>query len=241
MMINLPNVTLAFIDCVYPEKTIRAMRYCLKDCTFVSVKFFTSLKVDTYKVYVKLGEDYRNSPAYHTQKIDVVKIPHIDCLQKYSRFVLRDLSKHIDTEFVLIAQADGFILNAAAWQKEFLDYDYIGAPWWWYIDGHNVGNGGFSIRSKRLMEHLAAHYQEMKDRDGADMLHPEDHAICRTYRKTLEFTHGFTFAPAEIAGKFSVENGRWNGQFGFHDFETDITQWPGFNAFNVNPSVKEGI
>jgi hypothetical protein len=240
-MINLTNVTLVFIDCVYPEKTIRAMKYCLKGCSFASVKFLTSLPVDTFKILVGLGEEYRSSVSYHTQKIDVVKIPHIDCLQKYSRFVIHDLHKHFDTEHVMIAQADGFILNPDAWQKEFLDFDYIGAPWWWYTDGYNVGNGGFCIRSKRLMKHLSDTYDETEARYGRDIFHPEDHYICRTMRKSLEDCSGFTFAPGEIAGKFSVENGRWNGQFGFHDFETDISAWPGFEAFNVNPSVKAGI
>ena len=30
--------------------------------------------------------------------------------------------------------------------------DYIGAPWPHFRDGHNVGNGGFSLRSRRLLE-----------------------------------------------------------------------------------------
>jgi len=226
-LIILSDVELVVIDCVYPKKTTKALYHCLQACSFASVKFFTSIPMGDFTVC--------------GVPVNVVKIPHIDCLQKYSRFVIHDLHKHFDTEHVMIAQADGFILNPDAWQKEFLDFDYIGAPWWWYTDGYNVGNGGFCIRSKRLMKHLSDTYDETEARYGRDIFHPEDHYICRTMRKSLEDCSGFTFAPGEIAGKFSVENGRWNGQFGFHDFETDISAWPGFNAFNVNPSVKAGI
>lgn len=87
--------------------------------------------------------------------------------------MIKELNKYIETSYVLIIQYDGFILNPDAWTDEFLEYDYIGAPWW-YTDDCNVGNGGFSLRSKKLLEILA-------NDDSILETHPEDHHICRTY------------------------------------------------------------
>lgn len=128
----------------------------------------------------------------------------------YSKFIIQDLHKYIDTDYALIVQHDGYVKNVEAWTDEYLQYDYIGACWW-YKDGMNVGNGGFSLRSKKLLQMTAeANWTET---------HPEDHVICRTHRKELE-AKGIKFAPDELANKFSFEGyyqtGTWNGQFGFH-------------------------
>jgi hypothetical protein len=59
--------------------------------------------------------------------------------------------------------------------------------------------------------------------------HPEDHVICRTYRKYLEEKHGIKFAPIEVARKFAIEGyNHWdktyNGQFGFHSTAVRFTE-----------------
>jgi len=63
-------------------------------------------------------------------------------------------SRRIDTQFTLVTQWDGYVINAEAWTEEFLDYDYIGARWIGDVvkaagspPEYNVGNGGFSLRS----------------------------------------------------------------------------------------------
>ena len=57
---------------------------------------------------------------------------------------------------MLIIQHDGFILNHKAWDNEFLNYDYIGAPVYWMGNKLiEVGNGGFSLRSKKLLKIIA--------------------------------------------------------------------------------------
>jgi hypothetical protein len=139
---------------------------------------------------------------------------HLGSKEAYSKFILKELYKYIDTDYALIIQHDGYVKNAEAWSDEFLKYDYIGAPWW-YKDGHNVGNGGFSLRSKKLLKATAELFSDLP----INLLHPEDHVICRTYRKIFE-QGGIKFAPEELAAKFSFEGynqpGQWSGQFGFH-------------------------
>lgn len=148
------------------------------------------------------------------------QIPKLNGLGAYSKFCIRDMTKYVNTPFALVCQSDGYVLNGEAWTDGFLNWDYIGAP---FNPSGVVGNGGFSLRSKRLMDYLAC--------TSWDDFHPEDSAICVRHRAELEAA-GFKIAPLEVAQKFAVEgrswNGqewmgtanRWNGQFGFHSWLT---------------------
>ena len=143
----------------------------------------------------------------------------------YSRFMIKELTKHFNTSHVLTIHADGYVLDWSAWDNDWLQYDYIGASWW-FKDGKNVGNGGFSLRSKKLCDLLAE-----SDLQG-EHYHPEDSSICRIYRPALE-TMGIKFAPAEVADKFSIEaynvpppDNRYNGSFGFHGVHVDLSMLP---------------
>jgi len=102
-------------------------------------------------------------------------------------------------------------LNADSWNDEWLEYDYIGAVW---HDGA-VGNGGFSLRSKRLLEAL-------RDERFTAPFFPEDEKICRDWKPLLEKDYGIKIAPPEIAADFSIEGGRYTNQFGFHSFYTKL-------------------
>jgi len=121
----------------------------------------------------------------------------ISSKEQYSEFCIKELYKHVNTSHMLICQHDGYVHNWQAWDNSWLEYDYIGAPWH-YMDEMAVGNGGFSLRSRRLMEIVATdpHIQ---------FKHPEDHHICRTYRPYLEVKCGIKFAPVEVAEKFAFE------------------------------------
>lgn len=73
----------------------------------------------------------------------------------------KEFWRDIDEEHVLVFQHDSFVLRSGI--EEFLDYDYIGAPWYWVYGDHkdkrykdlkdfkNGGNGGFSLRKKSSM------------------------------------------------------------------------------------------
>lgn len=151
----------------------------------------------------------------------IIKIAPMKSKQEYSKFIFKNLNYFVASEFVLLIQHDGFVVNYKAWTDEFLKYDYIGASWW-YDDELVVGNGGFSLRSKKLLE-VCAHDDVMTE------IHPEDHAIGRIYRRYLEQHHGIKFAPKEIADRFSIEAfglkppaNKYNGSFGFHGYSVDF-------------------
>lgn len=217
-MISLPNVTLIGIDCVDVARLQLAMDICMKEVMFGSVKLLTSLPTD----------DERK-----------VEIPHISSIDAYSRFCLLDLYKYVDTSHVLIVQHDGFILRAEAWQDSWLEYDYIGAPIQigeWTIDRHGVpetetgslvvGNGGFSLRSKRLLELTA----KLGTAGNFTLDEPEDWAQCYTEKAKLEAA-GIKFAPVPVAEAFSFEGRsleyyQYVDAFGFHGLRwTDISRW----------------
>jgi len=195
--ITLPNITLACIDSRNINAGFEALQNCMKYVDFGHVRYFT------------------NFHAADVKGVRCIKIRDILSKENYSRFVFFELHKYIHTEFVMICQWDGYIINPLAWSDEFLKYDYIGAPWW-RDETTNVGNGGFSIRSKRLMQYLD---NPVSFSDRWEGFHPEDDMICRKYRDELE-RNGFRFAPENLAAKFSWEGNpkypKYNGSFGFH-------------------------
>jgi len=191
-MIEIPHTTLCCIDCYNYELSIKAIKRCLQACHFEKTLFLTDME-------------------YQLDHIDVQKIPSIKTKEQYSMFLVRELQNYINTDFVLIIQFDGFIVNPDSWTVEFQQYDYIGAKWD-YTDGLNVGNGGFSLRSKRLLQALSN-----KDIVIDSLKYGEDTFICRTYRRFLEKQYNIKFAPESIADKFSHEHFEPVGKpFGFH-------------------------
>ncbi|MGO8754318.1 MAG: DUF5672 family protein [Gallionellaceae bacterium] len=189
---NLPSVTLCAVDCVNPVLALRALDLCGHQCKFGEVLFLSD-----------------SAHRYQLDGCRMESIPHIGSRAEYSRFVLKELGAHLRTDHLLLIQWDGYIINPESWRPDFLAYDYIGAPWGWYQDAHRIGNGGFSLRSRRLFDALLD--EQIVDLD------PEDEAIGRRYRTLLESKYGIRFAPEEIAEAFSFETTYPKGRpFGFH-------------------------
>lgn len=192
---DLPDVTLIIVDCVDYDRARKSFDRCKEFFNFGDAKFLTHFDVDSS---------------------DVVKIDEINSLAAYSVFMLKRLWQYVNTSHALIVQWDGTIWNPNLWSDEFLEYDYIGAPWSSELIGvgipkqFNVGNGGFSLRSKRLIDFVA-----LNDKIIIHSL--EDVAICQYNRAYLE-CFNFKFAPYDVAYKFSWESGNppVNGAFGVH-------------------------
>lgn len=132
----------------------------------------------------------------------------VDCISR--------LSSRFNTDYVLIVQNDGFPIRPGL--ESFLGtYDYWGAPWQFGKDDwitrfllrhrSDVGNGGFSLRSKRLCEMSSWYYRKKYKLIPHCFLMTEDYFICKTlpsfeklYRETVQF------APADAAATFSLED-----------------------------------
>lgn len=189
--LSLPQVTLCAVTSVNVQATLRALASSLDQVAFADCLLFTHAWV-----------------APPRPEIHVVPVPRIGSAGAYSRFVLTELVKHVPTSHCLVAQWDGHVLDARRWRPEFLDYDYIGASWPQFDDRYDVGNGGFSLRSRRLMESCLE--------PGFSPFDPEDVAIGRDNRAWLE-GRGMRFAPRELADAFSAERaGDLTACFGYH-------------------------
>lgn len=156
--------------------------------------------------------------------VNILNFSHIKNARGYNEFIIRDLKKYIDTDYVLIIQTDGYIINPHAWSDLFLHYDYIGAPWYWF--NGVCGNGGFSLRSKKFLEESAKIFDQYQWDDPKYVPHlystcPEDYFLCVKSRSVLE-SRGMKFAPGGVGQQFSFEypmgipNEGLHSSFGFH-------------------------
>lgn len=189
--LSLPQVTLCAATSVNVVATLRALEACLQQIAFADCLLLTDIPIE---------------PTHH--EIRVVKIDRLGSSSAYSEFLLSGMVDYLTTSHCLVAQWDGYVLDAQRWRSEFMSYDYIGASWPQFADGYDVGNGGFSLRSRRLME--------LCREPNFVPLHPEDVAIGRTNRAWLE-DQGMRFAPRELADLFAAERvGDSQETFGYH-------------------------
>jgi hypothetical protein len=194
-MQNLKDVTLITVTGIDVEMAVNALLVSSEFCDFAAIKLLSPSK-----------------PSDLPRKIIHVNTPPID-FAGYSKFMIESLNQYVDTEFCLVIQADGFLINPQIWQDSFLEYDYIGAPWpetilapntkegRFTLDKNRVGNGGFSLRSKKLLE-ICSHirYDQLKCLNKS-----EDLVICHfLYQEILGA--GIKFAPLEVANQFSIES-----------------------------------
>jgi len=210
MKLCLPDVTLLAVTSVDIEETHQALLYSAQQINFGAIKLLSPMP-----------------PKGSNPRLTYIPAPQFNYIS-YSRFVFESLHSYVSTKHCLIIQADGFVLNPERWLPEFADYDYIGAPWPEFINldsaihglhlnRNRVGNGGFSLRSKRLLE--------ITSRIDFDQLRfpilSEDLVICHYLYEQL-CSAGLRFAPIDVAARFSIEYPYQKGTlqrrstFGFH-------------------------
>jgi hypothetical protein len=179
-------------------------------------------------------------PAKLLEGIQHVAIQPLSYFE-YGLFIIYALHKLIRTEFVLIVQEDGWVLDGRNWRDDFFNYDYIGAPihfarvctggaveylkhFAWVPLHHGSGvriefvmNGGFSLRSKKLLAapsalslpYLLPAVTEVRGppyaMHWASHSNLEDVQLCIDMRSSLEQS-GLIFAPLSIAKTFAFEH-----------------------------------
>ncbi|MFO1219799.1 MAG: DUF5672 family protein [Burkholderiaceae bacterium] len=200
-MLHLSDVSLVCVDTRDVDLALKAIGRCMAQVRFARVMLFTRSALVS------------RAP----EGIEVIDVD-VPSVQAYSEFMLRGLAPHVSTSHVLVAQWDGFVRDASRWDPAFLDHDYIGAPWHDQPPERAVGNGGFSLRSQRLLQALRDPRLRIE--------HPEDVAICHTNRALLEREHGIRIAPIDVARRFAYERVLpSNPTFGFHglfNFDREI-------------------
>ena len=142
--LSLPNVTLLAAASVDIEQTNFNLKISSENIEFAAVKLLSS-----------------SLPNKKFTNIKYISIPQMN-LSDYNRLIIEDLHKYFNTSHCLIVQSDSFVVNYERWTEEFLKFDYIGAPWTNKVqmnpklilsmEKNLVGNGGFSLRSRKLVE-----------------------------------------------------------------------------------------
>lgn len=194
------KITVAIIGTIYHDLMKFAIETTLNnldDCEDVLV--FSDKKIIDYGTYIPIKSEFNYSD--------------------YSDFMLKSLCHFVKTEFVLVIQWDGMAVNKSLWKDDYYNYDYIGAPWdnrrfSWIPDDNRVGNGGFSLRSAKLLNSLNSAKIELGTGiyDSA-----EDSAICLAHNAVLREKYNIKYAPFELANVFSHEWCNFSGNtFGFH-------------------------
>lgn len=214
-LIDLSKITLVTIDGTGndTEKILDVINICTRKITFGEVILITA-----------------DPNIESTSKIKVHKISKMT-YPEYNTFSITDLNFYVNTEFCLIVQTDGFICKPTNWTNEFYNYDYIGCPWmdaapgyfpWVTEPKYQVGCGGFSLRSKKLLQagaNLNKEFISKMTNSGMG----EDIIICVSLRNYFE-QMDCKFPTGEFAKKFALGSAvlkpnELETTFGFHSGE----------------------
>jgi len=204
-MLDLPDVTL----CVAETRCHELMRITLTDLTS-AIKFGgVIIHTDKPELIGGIpGATYRQVPDW-PNKID------------QGKFYYMEAPVAATTSHVLMTEWDGGLRDVNAWSNDFLNFDYIGAPWVWARgQRHTVGNGGFMLLSTRMAQHVYANRHRFK-------IHT-DVGYSQVNRLQIEKEIGAKWAPEDVAIRFSYEHyyephrSQSKPSFGYHD----IFNWP---------------
>jgi len=144
-MLNLDNVTLVLVDSLddYCNKSniriatiSRILPKILENVSFGKMLIVNPFNKNSNLIDKKIEQKIWNRNSN--------EIEHINW---YCEFVVSKLPYLIETDYYLIMQWDGFIVNPNHWTYEFFKFDYIGG-------GHSLLNGGFSLRKTETMKKI---------------------------------------------------------------------------------------
>ena len=85
---NLNNITLLVVDTYNYGAAVASLKKSMEQCVFARVVFFTNIPLEL-------------------EGIEVIQIPSIKSKPEYSKFIIKELYKHINTNYALITQHDG--------------------------------------------------------------------------------------------------------------------------------------
>ena len=220
-MLNLQSVTLVAVATTEIDATCKAIAHSCAEISYGSVKLLSSCD------------------STHRPKIcQWIEIPPFKSVGEWGRFVVFDLHRYIDSEFILLIHADGFVVNPDKWRNEFLEFDYVGAPWplprdyFSYRDYYGniirVGNS-VSLRSARILR-LPSQLNLPWSSDHG-YFH-EDGYLCVQNRHILQ-EYNVRFAPLSVSVHFSRERTLYENKhiepFAFHKWHGKNRKYPRFS------------
>jgi len=192
--LQLKNITLIAMASKDVESTVRALNYSCLGVDWACVKLISHYK-----------------PSNITNNIDFFETTKTKDIDEWSYKIIYELPKFVETEYAMLVHADGYVVNPKSWREEFLEYDYIGAPWplptddfsYRDVNGNlvRVGNS-VSLRSKKLLDLANNLNLTWEPFHG---FYNEDGFICAKNKHIYE-ANGLKIAPLDVAKYFSHEN-----------------------------------
>ncbi len=216
--LQLPDVAI-FTFCwgtEHVDKSLRSMLIAMDQVDFKRSVLITDSSKTDLSLFSKVIDK-------HNIEVEDMRVDLNDNLQNddenrigFCESFVQQTNKFILDDFCLNVQHDSTIIDVGKWDHRFMDYDYIGAPWPMHIiqasDMVNgrideipnvVGNGGFSLRTRKFVEESAKLGWEHKN---------EDLNIC-VFNYERMTSAGIKFAPPKLAAKFSKEHPTIHGNF----------------------------
>ena len=235
-MLKLPDVTILALGSTQVKENLMALKMSTKKIDFGAVKFISH-------------EEPKNLPEGITYEKfnDFENISY----KEFSYYCIYKLVEHVDTKYMLMIHPDGFVINPELWSDDFLEWDYIGAVWPFRNDAfidpfgnhQRVGNGGFTLRSRKVLEVPQIEDIPFEVNEGTFYKHMnagaynEDGNIC-VHNRHLFKKHGVKFAPVDVAVRFSQElpvpEATGIKPFGFHRYLPGSRERFDFNKYLRN-------
>lgn len=221
-MRHISNVTLVAVATTEVEATAKALEYSTRQMSFDRVLLISHF-----------------NPEPSSTTYEYIEISPFGSVGEWGKFVVFDLHQYIQTDYVILVHADGFIVNPQSWDDEFLKYDYIGAPWPIPRDSYSyrdrfgniirVGNS-VSLRSLKLLKMPSEIGLDWASADHG-FFH-EDGFLCVQNRHVLQGL-GLAYAPLGVACRFSREKpipeNKGIKPFVFHKWEGENRYYPRFS------------
>lgn len=112
--------------------------------------------IDNREYVYDILKDIKNVKYVNTGVKDFTKI-------EYNQYIKsNDFWSLVEGEKILTFQLDTLLLRFGI--DEFLDYDYIGAPWSKPKENRFIGNGGLSLRTKDVMLEITKNHKDYDPR-----------------------------------------------------------------------------
>jgi hypothetical protein len=171
-------------------------------------------------IIAELG-DYQNRilPPINLNVVNLNAYTYSDILKN------KDFYNNIPTDIFLVFQTDSIILKENKHLiNDFLEYDYVGAPW---KHDNSVGNGGLSLRKKNKMI-------EIINNNNYSLNSLED----TWFSLDLPSNINLNKPSFEKAKTFSIETVFYENPFGVHNFWTHLNETEKNIIFEKYPETK---
>lgn len=138
----------------------------------------------------------------------------------------------VNADYALIFQTDSVLCSLSPWSvDDFLQYDYVGAPWMVPTHGLDVGNGGLSLRNVSLMLDITKTYPP-------GLNEHEDVYFARCFSMMLRAGKKVRLPSPHVAASFAYETGMPPVLTSFGVHKLDAVRWGPDGQRHVTPNAE---